>query len=542
MQRDANLHSIPEIPFMDFIFKDYDERIKDYKDRPWIMDIPSGKTVTFGQVKNDAIKIASSLARRGFKQGDTLYFVTYAMAELFLVKIGVWLLGGVVRGCSQSESPDVHARQINESSAKFVLVDSDTIQVIRNALEKLDFEVCLLSLGDEPISGTAHLSNLLSDDGSAFKKPKDINVKEDVVVVLHTSGSTGPPKGVVHTHYSCVGFIDNYKFRRSEKSILAFTINYGVSALGCTMFFLKAGKTLYHINKFDRFQYFQHIHTYKPSSILLYPFVANWFAQCDDELATLKSKGFLNLISIGGWVLDPTTADSIFEKLPNTHLQQVYGMTEIQMAACTEISETPKKLEHCTNEGHNFTSSGRLQPHFEGKVLDLLTGKKLGPHEVGELYLRTPLITKGYLKPGNQVDSSLIDKDGWMKTGDLCFMDEKGNVYIKDRVKFTYRYKSVIISPIEIEAVLQEHPDVQETGVVGIPDLDAVHVSRALVVLKPGRKCTAKELCKFVADRLPEHKQLHAGVHFVKSLPVNKGGKLDRQTLKKLALFDVEVL
>jgi len=69
------------------------------------VDIPSGRSVTFGQVKRDATKIASALARKGFKQGDVLYFVTYELAHLYLVSVGVWLLGGVVRGCYQAEAP-----------------------------------------------------------------------------------------------------------------------------------------------------------------------------------------------------------------------------------------------------------------------------------------------------------------------------------------------------------------------------------------------------------------------------------------------------
>jgi len=76
---------------------------------------------------------------------------------------------------------------------------------------------------------------------------------------------------------------------------------------------------------------------------------------------------------------------------------------------------------------------------------------------------------------------------------------------------------------------------VQEAGVVGIPDLATNNLSRAFVVLKPGRECSEQDLCEFVASRLPEHKQLHGGVRFLEKLPVNKGGKLDKITLQKFA-------
>jgi len=81
------------------------------------VDVPSGRSVTFGQVKSDATKIASALARKGFKQGDVLYFVTYEVARLLLVEIGVWMLGGVVRGCYQAEAPGNY--EIKKNSKTF---------------------------------------------------------------------------------------------------------------------------------------------------------------------------------------------------------------------------------------------------------------------------------------------------------------------------------------------------------------------------------------------------------------------------------------
>jgi acyl-coenzyme A synthetase/AMP-(fatty) acid ligase len=92
------------------------------------------------------------------------------------------------------------------------------------------------------------------------------------------------------------------------------------------------------------------------------------------------------------------------------------------------------------------------------------------------------------------------------------------------------------ISPTEIEAVVQQHPDVLEVGVVDIPHPESTSVARAFVRRKPGATSTEQDLVRFVAERLPEHKQLHGGVQFVQQLPESKGNKLDRIALKKLAL------
>jgi acyl-coenzyme A synthetase/AMP-(fatty) acid ligase len=92
------------------------------------------------------------------------------------------------------------------------------------------------------------------------------------------------------------------------------------------------------------------------------------------------------------------------------------------------------------------------------------------------------------------------------------------------------------VSPTEIESVIQEHPDVHEVGVVGIPNLESTSVARAFIVPKAGRQCTAESICQFVAERLPSYKHLHGGVQFVDSLPESRGNKLDRPALKKMAM------
>lgn len=94
------------------------------------------------------------------------------------------------------------------------------------------------------------------------------------------------------------------------------------------------------------------------------------------------------------------------------------------------------------------------------------------------------------------------------------------------------------MSPCEIESVLQEHPAVLEAGVVGIPYLETENLAKALVVLKPGKRCSPEELRTFAAKKLPYFKQLHGGVKIVENLPFKRNGKMDRRALKEMALAD----
>ncbi|CAB3362656.1 Hypothetical predicted protein [Cloeon dipterum] len=512
---------LPDVSFTDFIFDDHEKRIEAYKDRPWIVDIPSNKTVTFGQVKRDATNIAIALAEIGFKKGDSLFFVTHGLANLILVEIGVWILGGVTRGCDQQETVEVYAQQIKEIGARFVVVDEDTMDLVQKTIKEFDLEVNLISIGDQDLPGTVHISKLLENRKDSQLKSVKINPAEDPMTIFNTSGSVGFPKGVLHSHRSSTAFVLTVKGLKTEETLLQFSINYGVGIFGIAFDFWRSGHTVYHINKFEKNLFFQHIMKHKPRSLLMYPFIANWFARC-------------------AWVLDPTTADLLFECLPNTHLEHIYGMSEAGFVAASFPPGKPQELMRFVKDSHVYISTGLPLPRMEIKVIDMSTSETLQRDlEEGEVCVRAPSIAKGYIAgPGYRVDSFALDNYGWFKTGDVGFLDAKGRLYIKDRVKFIYRVGLSFVSAIEIESVLLQHPDVQEAGVVAIPEPAVVNILRAFVVLKPSRTCSEADLCNFVADRMPDYKRLHGGVRFIEKLPANKGGKLDRKSLKEFALAE----
>ncbi|XP_059483492.1 uncharacterized protein LOC132201376 [Neocloeon triangulifer] len=528
---------IPNISFPDFVLAKVEKNLPLLGQKPWLIDTASGNTVYFSEVESKTRKIASFLARNGFKKGDVLHFVTYRTAFSCLIQFAVWRLGGVTRGSYQAEIIESYEGVLKETKCKFVMVDDETGHLLQAAIGGLDWKVTLITIGDRLLRGAITLAEILEDDGTAFPKSIPIDPKEDLMCIFNTSGTTGKPKGVLHSHYSTIAILTSFHGLKCmpTKSFMASTSNFGVVNFVHGFLALCQGCTFYHIAKYEQSNFFDLIFHYKPSNIILYPYVATWFAKCSAELTEIKAMDILESISITGWVLDYATTNLLVHQLPKTMLITMYGLSECFHVSVGSYNEAGK-LPPIDFEGGKSVSSGKLIPMYEAKVVDPESRDNLPVGAKGEILVRSPTMMLGYLVPGGQPNRADIDKHGWLKTGDIGYFDKDGNIYIQERIKFIFKYFMRMVSPSEIESVLQEHPDVVSAGVVGVPDPESTCLARALVVLRPGKERNAKELYNFVADRLPNYKHLHGGVHFVEKLPVNAAGKMDRKTLMAMAI------
>lgn len=180
-------------------------------------------------------------------------------------------------------------------------------------------------------------------------------------------------------------------------------------------------------------------------------------------------------------------------------------------------------------------SVGVLLPNQTVKIVDP-DDKEVGEGEVGEIWVKGPNVFKGYLKNEEQTRACMTE-DGYYKTGDIGFMDGKGNFYITDRVKELIKYKGFQVAPAQLEGYLLGHPDVDDVAVIGVYEPEqATEVPRAYVVLRKaveaGRE-KEKEIVNWLAERVSGHKRLRGGVRFVESVPKSATGKILRRVLKE---------
>jgi acyl-CoA synthetase (AMP-forming)/AMP-acid ligase II len=198
---------------------------------------------------------------------------------------------------------------------------------------------------------------------------------------------------------------------------------------------------------------------------------------------------------------------------------QGYGMTE-----ASPVTNAQRLTEEVV-----FGSVGPAIENTEEKVVDRETFQEITRGQVGELLIRGPQIMRGYWKNPAATAETLLP-GGWLRSGDIARMDERGEVYILDRAKEMIKYKGYQIAPAELESLLMEHPAVLDAAVTPKPAGADGEAPKAFVVLKSNQQASADDLLAFVAERVAPYKKVRE-VEFVAAIPKNPSGKILRRVL-----------
>ncbi|KAK8935551.1 4-coumarate--CoA ligase-like 1 [Platanthera zijinensis] len=237
----------------------------------------------------------------------------------------------------------------------------------------------------------------------------------------------------------------------------------------------------------------------------------------------------LTLISSGAAPLGKDVMNQVAKNFPKAWVSQGYGLTESTGAITRGYPQ---------EKDQKYGSAGFLLAGVEGRVISLETREPLPPIQVGELCFRGPNIMKGYFN-NPEATKLTLDGEGWLYTGDVGYFDEKGQLFVIDRIKELIKYKGFQVAPAELEAVLLSHPDILDAAVIPLPDEEAGEVPIAYVVRSSSCSLTEAEVQKFVANQVAPFKRLRR-VTFVNSVPKSASGKiLRRELIEKAYIYPV---
>ncbi|XP_020260907.1 4-coumarate--CoA ligase-like 1 [Asparagus officinalis] len=229
--------------------------------------------------------------------------------------------------------------------------------------------------------------------------------------------------------------------------------------------------------------------------------------------------GSLRWVCSGAAPLGRDVMEEVANSFPEVELVQGYGLTE----TCSIVS-----LERPQAWARKFGSTGYLMPGIEAKIISIGTSKTLPPNQNGEILVRGPNIMQGYFK-NLEATKFTLDEEGWLHTGDLGYFDEKGQLYVEDRLKELIKCKGFQVAPAELESVLTSHPEILDAAVVPMEDAEAGEVPVAFVVTR-NSSLTEVDVQKFVASQVAPFKRLRR-VIFENSIPKTASGKILRREL-----------
>lgn len=510
--------TVPDIPVTDFVLR-HAERLRD---RPAIIDGPSGRTLTYGALADQVRRVATGLARRGFRKGDVLAIYSPNVPEYATVFYAVASLGGINTTANPLYTAGELAGQLRDSGARFLVTAPPFLDKAREAAAQSRVEEIF-------VFGTAPGARPFAELAEAPPTPPAVTIdpREDVVVLPYSSGTTGLPKGVMLTHWNlvanlrqCEGATDWDGPREADvvMAFLPFFHIYGMVVIMALGF--SRGATIVSMPRFDFSEFLTLVQKYRATVLPLVPPVVLGMAK--SPAVGQFDLGSVRLVFCGAAPLGEDIARELAAKL-RCPVVQGYGMTEA--SPVTHLSPTrnaPWKPGAC----------GRIIPSTEVKLVSVETGAEVGVRQEGELLIRGPQIMKGYLgQPAATADA--IDREGWYHTGDVGHVDEDGFFFIVDRTKELIKYKGLQVAPAELEAVLLTHPAVLDCAVIRKADEEAGEVPKAFVVLKPddaSRAVTADALMAFVAGRVAPHKRIRH-LDFIDQIPKSASGKILRRVL-----------
>ena len=509
----------------------------------WLLDhasrrpeAPAVATLTvrlsYGELAARVEALAAQLAAGGIRQGDRVLVALPNTAATVVASLAVHALGGTAVEVNREWNEETQRHIVVQSGVRQALVwgrDARTWGAVA-AEGRLD-RLWVVHGGPLPGPLLADLggvpATLLLEDGrvdpalpSTPMPPRPALSVDQPALILYTSGSTGRPRGVVQTfrnvNANSRSIVEYLGITEHDRALLILPLYYcyGRSVLQTH---LLAGGSLFLDGRFA----FPRVvlETIGVEGCTSFAGVPLTFEiirrQVDVSTLSLPS---LRYLTQAGGAMAPETIDWVRAAFKPARLFVMYGQTE----ATARLSYLPPERAQ-----DKRGSIGIAIPGVELRVVDE-QGRELKRGEVGHLVARGENVTLGYLDEPEE--TAAIMHDGWLWTGDLVERDEEGYFFHRGRSKEILKIGGHRVSPIEIEQVVAEHPDVAEAAVIGEPDSLMGEVPVAFVVARPGRSADAEALRTFCRERMPPYR-VPVRFTLVAALPRNESGKLLRAQL-----------
>ena len=498
-------------------------------DRKWFVDTETEASYNISQIEGFSRSVASGLTKLGFGPADVLQTGYSTCLDFYWPVFGAWLCGGAVSVADPNLSPNLIRHQLKDTKAKVVVCAMEFAEkyasVINEMQEQNGLAPFLFVLDADTktvLPGTAcSFQQLLTDKVEQAPTQETLPVFDpnEPFVIFWSSGTTGTPKGIVHTQKSF------YNFPRGSGSKIAniMMTNVGFHIGGfCTP--MSSGifnqKIVYFVKEkcFAAQNCLDMVAKYEVESLIC---GISHYIKISGLLKTDKQYPSLGMICPTGGAISPGTSEKVLHILGNqATLIEVYGSTEVGFAMYRVGHECKLGL------------LGMIVSGVKAYVADLETGEKVGPDQPGKIMVKTNWSMLEYLNRPEET-AEFFDEDRFGFIGDVGHYDEEGNLFYDYRLRDLLKVDNYWFGPGEVESVLESSDDVEEAIVWGEYDPgsgnDQVHVALVFTVTKVWSEQSVRD---FVAERLPITRRITGRIHVLKELPHSPQGKKLRRELK----------
>jgi acyl-CoA synthetase (AMP-forming)/AMP-acid ligase II len=491
--------------------------------RPALVDVPTGRRVSFGELDARVRKLANALAARGLAKGDRVAVLAKNSIEYFEIYFACARAGFVAQPLNWRLGVAELERILRDGEPSAIVTSAD-FRAEREALRRRLDPRLWAELG---AASDGSFDDLVRSGADTEPAASGHTGGSDPTLILYTGGTTGISKGALHSHETLfMGMLNQTVAERIVPSdVYMLTGQMFHIPVALAMNYMAHGCPVVLVN-FDATQALELIQAERVSALLGITTMLNWMMAAPGfgsyDLSSLRN------IQYGGGPMPATVVKAALDAFPCTLIQgygQTEGMTMTFLSqedhARAVRGDHPERLSSCGRQG--FVTEISLQDE-QGRPIPRDGGTP------GEICVRSAANMLGYWRKPELTAETF--RNGWMRTGDVATWDAEGYVFIVDRAKDMIISGGENIYSTQVEAAIHKHDGVLECAVIGVPDEEWGEAVKAVVVMKPGRSATAQEIVDTARQHLASYMKPRS-VEFVDALPKAPTGKILKRELRE---------
>ncbi|XP_070497883.1 luciferin 4-monooxygenase-like [Chironomus tepperi] len=481
----------------------------------------SGIALTCKQLHDRIVVMAEYLKKCNLQEDDFVGLVVNNSENVMAVAFACYALGIPVCPLSPIMTTLDISKIYEVVKPKLIFCDKSNLATVQEAANDIKSNARIITVM-EKVKGYECATEIIKDgDYKAvdnFVPPYVCS--EKILGVICSSGSTGTPKRIIKTHRDMINqFFTGWKLPRYRPAVF-FTYSplFWISGFNATIFAVLNYATNVITTQLlvPADEFVDIIQRYRVTYLTTLPFTISNIL----ELKNLKPLETIECWMISGFAATKPLCEKFAPYLPNGEIWVTYGLSETSIVSC--------------NNTGDYTHIGYLNQNCVVKLIDV-NGNNVGPNEHGEILIKAEPKFSGYHLDPKKTDEAV--PDGWFHTGDIAYFDDQCRLHYVDRKVEIMNYEGYYIIPHEMEALINEVDGVISSSVVGYLEKNSInYIVHAFVVSDETKDINENQIKDHVHGKVIEQRQLRGGVHFVKSFPLGRTGKVDKIKLREMAM------